>query len=513
MKNAGRTVIIITLCTLACRALGLISYQLYMSFFDAEATDIGVFVYALKFPDVIFTSVGAALGTVVVPMYSSMLAKNETGRADNFLHNIISLSGLMLVALVLLGLAAAPLFPMFSDYKNDFYKLGYAAFLLRVLMPAMLFFGASYIFQGMLQSRGRFLAPACVTLPTSAMVIIYMVFFAGRFGVTGLALTMLAGLSAQAFFLVPSVLKTGYRYRPSFDYKNGDMRTAARMTPPVLAGVSAYQVNMIFNVSMATYFGPTALLRINNAQYFALAATLSVVYSITAVYFPRLTAAWASGGEEEFKNNLSETMNTGLFFLIPLTAGFILLRYQLFDLVARWGSFGPDDVLLAGDFLALYSIGLIAMGLKEILDKGFYAQKNTKISAAVGFLIMGINVAFSLIFMKLIGAYALPLSYSVSCSAGVAVLLFMMKKKCGPFLGRVTPDSVKCAAAALMMSAVVLIVSYTLGLVFTSDGFAQRAVRLAVPAAAGAASYFAAAYVMRVGYCRKIFARGKGGGS
>ena len=510
MKNTGRTVVAVTALTLLCRALSLLGYQAYMSFYDAETTSIGIFVYALKFPDVIFTSVGTALTTVVVPMYSSMLAKNERARADMFLSNIISVSGLLLIALVIAGAVAAPVFPAFSGYSGDAGSYAYAVFCLRTLMPVMFFFGLSFIFQGMLQSNGRFFMPACVSLPTSVLTVAYIFFFGDRFGVTGLLFVMLAGLSLQAVFLVPSVIATGYRYRPSFGFKDPELVAAAKMTPPVLAGVSAYQINMVFNVSMATYFGATALLRLNNAQNLMLAAALSFVYSITAVYFPKLTASWASGDADAYRSGLSEAIVTALFFLLPLSAGFILLRYRIFDLLARWGSFGAEDVRLAGDFFGLYSLGMIAMGLKEILDRGFYAQKNTKISAAVGFLIMGANVAFSLILMRYAGAYALPVSFSASCTVGAAALILIMRKKCGAFFAGATGDAIKCAASAAVMCAAVALASYLTNRAFSlpeeNVTIAARTARLVVPAAVGACVYFAAAYLLRVRCCRRMFA-------
>jgi len=474
-----------------------------MSYFAAGGSNLHVFVYALRFPELIYVSAGATLTTVVVPLYSSLMAKNGRGRADVFLQNILNISGLLLIVLVAAGVLLAPVIPVLTGFRDTPAEYGYAVFYLRALMPVMFFFGISSVFQGMLQSNGRFTAAACVTLPTSLAIFIYIFLFGERFGVTGLMFATAIGLSLQAVFLVPSVIKTGFRHRFVFDYKDEGVATAARMTPPVLAGVSAYQLNTFFNATLATYFGATAMLRINNAQQFVFILTLSFVYSLTAVYFPKLTRLWAAGDTDGYIQCLAESTATALFFLIPLAVGFMTLRYEIFDLIARWGRFGAEDTRLTGDFTGLYALGVIAMGLKEIFDRGFYAQKNAKTSAAVGFMIMGVNVAFSLVFMRFIGAYALPLSYAVSCTAGVCALAFKMRKKCGGMPGRFLSDNLKCAAAALIMGAAVVMVSMLLKRAFIMEDLLSRIVRLMVPVSIGATVYFAAAYLLRVPYCVK----------
>ena len=505
MKDTGRTVLSITVITLLCRILTLISIQSYISFYGGGDIRLNIFMYALNIPNVIFTSVGAALIIVVVPLYASILSKDQK-KADDFLHKIISVAGLLLVALAAAGFLLAPVIPMLGAYRYEPENYKYAVFSLRVLMPVIFFFGLSNIFQGMLQTNGRFLAPAAVSLPTSLITICYIFFFGDRYGVTGLLFTTLAGLSLQVCVLIIPVIKTGYRYRPRFGFRDPEIVSAARMAVPVLIGVSAYQFNMIFNATMSTYFKAEALLIY--AQNLILVSVLSFIYSMTAVYFPRLARLWTSDDAPGYKFCLTEIINTALFFLIPLTVGFIALRYQVFDLLARWRNFGERDMLLSGDFMGLYAIGIIAMGLKEILDRGFYAQKNTRISAVAGFFIMGVNIVLSLILMNFIGVYALPLSYSISSCAGVAVLYIKMRKICGPFTG-IARDIFKCAAAAVIMGAVIIAQLYFLKRMdaYRYGEVITRAVRLFAPVLSGVIIYFAASYLMGVMYCKKLFVR------
>lgn len=168
------------------------------------------------------------------------------------------------------------------------------------------------------------------------------------------------------------------------------------MTLPVLIGVSAYQFNMFFNNTLvANYEGMVTLL--TYVQNITLYMVLAMVYSITAVIYPKLTESAAKGEMEEYKTTLRGVTKTIIVILLPITFGFIAVRFRLLDLIARWGKITDNDVKAAGKLLAMYSIGIVAIGLKEIYDRAFYAVKNTKIPAINGFIIMIVNVALCLI--------------------------------------------------------------------------------------------------------------------
>ncbi len=479
---------------LASRLLALISSSVYMSHFGADNVYLNIYSYAITIPNTIFTCLGTALSTVVIPIYASHVAKNNTLGAKKFADNIITLSVCLTAVLVLVGIAISPLIPYLTDYTEQ-NEYAFAVKALMIMMPVMFFYGLNFIFQGMLQSVGKYSMPAFVSVPGSLIVIAYVLTLADTFGVTGLLVATFIGLCLQALILIPPLYKSGYRYTPSLKLKDEDVVTAAKMTPPVLIGVSAYQINMFYNTSMIARFGMVSLL--TYVQNVVINMVLAFVNSVTAVLYPRLTISASLGKMEEYKETLREVISNVWTLLIPITFGLIAVRDELVNLILGWGKTGDDSVEAASALLLMYAFGVIGVGSKEILDRAFYALKNTLIPAVNGFVIMAINIVLSLVFMRFLGAYGIPLAYSVASVMGLCVLLIALKKKIGAYGKGLFLLVVKCVIAGAIMLAVVECAKSAV-LPHFSDSFAGKVLALGVPAAVGVAVYGIMIVILRV---------------
>ncbi len=500
-KNTSKTVIWVTVISLVARILTLVSYQMYMPVYGAKDISLNIYSYALNLPNVIFTCIGTLLTTVVIPVYSGLLAKEDKSKAKSFLDDILTVSGTFLIGLVGIGMLIAPFIVSFSAYGKVPAQFDYAVYATRILMPVMFFHGLCFIFQGILQSHGKFKLVAAVSIPTSLTTMIYMIFFGKRLGVDGLLIATLVGLCAQSLILLPAVLKTGYRYKPSFNLKSPEIRSCSKLIAPVLLGVSAYQINTLYNVTVASDFNVVTLMV--NVQGLLITSVLTIVYSATAVYYPRLTVHWALNNIDEFKKSLSEIISGLLFLLIPATFGFIAVRYSLFNLISRWGEVTWDDILLSGNMLALYALGIWALGLKEVFDRAFYAQKNAKVSGFVGLLIMVSNIVFSLSLLNVCGVFALPLAFSLSSSLGVSILIIFMYKKIGSLNCQLLKHIIKCTVSAAIMFLFVTLMQYLIQ-PFVNNSLPSRVLELGLPVLVGIAVYFIAVCLFKVKHGRDM---------
>lgn len=477
------------------RLLSLVSNQIYMSFFGLDSF-LNIYSYAITIPNTIFNCFGTALSTVFIPIYAGRLAKGEDKQAARFADNVITIATAFTAVLVVIGLALSPLLPKATSF-NSGEEYSFAVKALMIMMPVMLFYGLNYIFQGILQSRGKYGWPAFVSVPSSLVVIAYVFTLGDRYGVPGLLAATFLGLSLQALILIPPAIRAGFRYHPSFDLRDSDVRAAGKMTVPVLIGVSAYQFNMFFNTTMiANFDGMVTLL--NYAQNIVVYMVLAFVYSITAVIYPRLTASYTKGDMAEYKATLSTVLQSTTALLVPIMFGFITVREPLLQLIANYGKITADDIDRAAILLVAYAVGILGVGLKEILDRAFYAIQNTKLPAINGFIIMAVNITLSLTLTRFIGAYGIPFAYSAASLVGVGVLLVLLRGKIGAYAEGLGRTLIKCMLAALIMAAVVVFVNYGMTAALPSQSVSARLIKLAVPVFAGIVTYGAAVILLRV---------------
>lgn len=507
-KNLLGAVSGVMVIMIVSRLLSLLSTQVYMSYYGVSDIYLNIYSYAISVPNIIFTCIGTALSTVVIPIYVGHMATDNHKAAKRFADNIISIALLLTAVLVIVGMGISTVLPKLTDFAKTEETYSFAVMALMTVMPVMFFYALNYIFQGMLQAVGRYKLPAFVSVPSSLVVICYTLFLGGRFGVRGLLVATVIGLSLQAIILIPPLLKEGYKYKPSFEIKHPDIIKAGKMTVPVLLGVGAYQLNMLYNVTMIARFeGMVTLL--NYVQNLTLYMVLALIYSITAVIYPRLTESASKGNMTEYKETLSGILMSVCALLIPMTFGFIGVRESLLNLIAAWGNITPGDISRAAILLSAYAIGILGIGFKEILDRALYALGNTKVSAVVGVIIMAANITLSLLLMPHLGAYGIPLAYSVASITGMCVLLWAIKKKVGTFAKGFGTLLVKCTIAAAIMLVAVEALN---ALIPAADAIAMRAIRLFVPVGCGLLVYYVMAVILKITpvteFVRKILRRG-----
>ncbi len=503
MKNTGKAIFTITGITIFTKVLTFLAIMMYSTYFGADNTELKIYSYSLNMPNYIFTAIGTAITTIVIPIYSTLKARGENEKAKTFIDDALTISTAFVLILLLLSNVLIPLILNFTDYKNNLYEYNYAGNALRILLPIMIFNNVNFVFTGYLQSNQKFNLPAAVSITSSLAIIVYMLFFVEKFGVTGLIIATLIGFAMQPLILIPQVLKIGYRYKFSFNLKSPEIIKAAKLIPAILIGVSAYQLNMVYNNSLSTFFDTETLNYI--VQNIVIIPILAFVYSITAVYYPRLSVEWDAKNEKAFKESLSEVINLLSFFLIPATFGLFLLKFNIIDLTSNWKNFGENNIVIAANMLGLYSLSIIFMALKEVFDKAFYAQKLTKPSANAGLIIMAANIIITYILKGRLKAYCIPVGYTLSCMAGSMSLFISLKKKIGVISGEISINMLKCFISACIMGITVYLCSkMLLNFSFGTD-ILNRIIRLFVPIFFGVGVYFVSAYLLKIKQSVVIF--------
>jgi len=489
-RSENKSAADVAVISLAGRALTLLGRTMQLAIFGAAHPLLDAFSFALNVPHVLFTVVGTALNSVMIPVYSSLLAEERREEAKKFIDNIITISMVLISALVILGILAAPVISGLvagPGYEHS----EYLTFALRFLMPVMIFFGFSAIFQGLLQSNGVFRLPAFVTAPGGIIMIVYLIFLGDRFGVEGLLFATALGLLTQPLIMIPAMRKLGYRYKFSFDLKNTHIVSAAKLSVPVLISVSSYQVNFLFNNAMAVQFGTAAIM--GYSQMLVQVFMLTIVYAVISVYFPKLSALWTKADAEGYVENFRVALLYILFIVLPAAGGFLILRYEIMDFLLNWREhdYGGTNIAMAGNLLGLYSIGIIAISMKEAMDRAFYSRQDSKTPAFFGFFIMAVNIIFTLVLLPYLGLYSMPVAYCISAFAGVLGLSIRLNGRIRFVNSEFVINFVKIALAVAIM---IFAANLARGLQISQ----LRLVNLIVPAVAGVVAYFAAAFVLRV---------------
>jgi putative peptidoglycan lipid II flippase len=427
MKGIVRAVSVVLIITIISKIMSLASNQYYLTFYQLDRY-MDAFSYALALPNIVFNSIGTALTTIVIPIFAGYMAMNHKEKAFRFADNVMGVSVVITIALIGIGILLVPYLITITGF-SDGSTNEFAIFAARMLLPVMLFYCLHYIFQGILQSLGKFNMPALISIPYSITVILYVFFLGDRYGVKGLVIATLIGLSFQAFILIPSLMKSEYQYKPRLNFKDPDIKKAAKLMLPILLGTSAYQINMLFNITISAHFAEGSVAIVMLVQTLILNMVLSFVYSVTSVMYPKFTEFASKQEWSSFSTTVLSSLQYVIFLLLPATVIFIALGRDMIDLIYGWGNFTKDNVNVAGLITALYAGGTIGHAVKEIVDRAFYSMQNTRLPAINGVIIMIVNILATLLFIPFWGIYAVPTAYTISLVLGAIIIVMMLHVK------------------------------------------------------------------------------------
>ena len=97
--------------------------------------------------------------------------------------------------------------------------------------------------------------------------------------------------------------------------------------------------------------------------------------------------------------------------------------------------------------------------MRQALLQGFYSIQVTSIPVAINIIVLLLNIVFSFILVKIMGANGLGLAYSLAGVASMCMLTFMLRTKVGRLRGKEILASVlKCTIACIIMYLVIVLV-------------------------------------------------------
>ena len=128
-------------------------------------------------------------------------------------------------------------------------------------------------------------------------------------------------------------------------------------------------------------------------------------------------------------------MHQILFFVLPVSVLFIVLRIPIVRLVFGASRFDWAATVATGMTLSAFSISLFAQSLIHVLARGFYALYDTKTPVVIGIIAIIINTVLSIVFIQLykLPVWSLGLSTSIASFVNAGLLLVLLDKRLHAF--------------------------------------------------------------------------------
>ena len=497
-KNPVGAISLVMIITLAGKVLGLLRDRLLtVNYGSGMATN--AFLTASRIPRVFFDAVFAsAIAASFIPVFNDIYTKEGKEPAFKFSSNFISVIGLFTAVLSILGMVfTEPLATFFAD-GYDAETMALCVELTRILFPTVLFTGLAYSFVGILQSMGKFNIPALISVISNGIIIVYYFTLNGKFGIFGLAVAFLVGWFMQAAVQVPSLARLGYSYRPDFRILSPEMKKVFVLMLPVMVSTWVQPINLTINTKFGSHLfngsGVSAIELANNL-YTIIASVF--VLSVMNVIFPKLSKLNAENNTDSFKDTVSGTMHTTMYFIMPMTGGLMALSSQIVSFIYGGGEFDAFSINITSRALFYMTIGMAGYAASTVLSRAFFARQDGKTPLIAGVASIASNILLCILLVDKYDVAGLALAAAISGTVNAAILAIPLQKKGIGFVNKAfVIDFIKITVASAIMAVGVWFLGDILSNMFT--GKLGVLISICLPALAGVIVYIAITALLRL---------------
>jgi len=222
------------------------------------------------------------------------------------------------------------------------------------------------------------------------------------------------------------ILIGGWKYRKTKDVKKEESKFATLFFPSLL-GNSTAQIASFIDTSLASFLAAGSVSYLFYANRIFQLPFAIIALAITTALFPSIAKAIKNDNHTLAYKNLHKSFWLLSALLGLSVLGGILLSEPIVWLLFERGNFTITDTHNTADVLRMYMVGLIPFGLAKLFSLYLYAMHKHIKAAKIAAVSLIVNVIFSLILMKPMGAAGLALAGSI----GGAVQLILTVKEVG----------------------------------------------------------------------------------
>ncbi len=374
------------------QVLALFRDRILASAFGAGNT-LDLYYSAFRIPDVLFVTVASIVSiSVLIPFLIERFEKGEA-EAKEFIDTVFSFFFCFMIVAGIVAFVTAPyfmglLFPAFKS-SSSWPDL---ILLTRILLLSPVFLGFSNLLASITQIHRRFFIYAISPVVYNIGIIVGIVFFYPVFGLAGLGMGVALGAFLHFAIQVPFIVSQRMFPRFRLPIKWSFIKKIVFTSLPRTITVSSNELAELFLISFASFF-VSGSISVFNFSFNLQSVPFSIIgvsYSLAA--FPTLTRLFSSGHKSEFLKHMIDSVRHIIFWSIPITVLFIVLRAQIVRTILGAGRFDWNDTRLTAAALALFTISLLAQNLVALFVRSYYSQGKTKTPLLMNVLSAGLII-------------------------------------------------------------------------------------------------------------------------
>lgn len=405
--------------------------EIALSYYYGVSNISDAYLISLTIPTVVFGFITSSIVAGYVPIFTEILHKHGRKKAIEFTNSLMNITILINSFFVLFSMIFAKeiVFLFASGFDENTIEM--AAEFSRITVVSIYFVSLVSIFSGYLQVNNVHNVVAFLGVILNITTISFIIL--SKANILFLPLGFLVATFFQFTIMYIYSRRKKYKYKLTLDWKNEYLKRIGLLSIPIIIGGSVNQINTLVDRTLASHSSVGGISALNYANTLNLFVQGIFVVTIISVIYPKMSKEASINNFVQYKRYLRKAVILICYLVIPISFIFIFYSNSIISIIFQRGNFDENAVKLTSEILQMYSIGIFAFGIREMLVRAFYSIQNTRTPMVNGVWGMLSNVLFSFTFEFFLGVKGLALGTSLAAIVMVLTLSISLHKKIGDY--------------------------------------------------------------------------------
>lgn len=463
----GYTAFLLMVINILSKILGFFR-EILLSYFYGTGEIATAFQISLLVPYTILGFVMSGISINFIPTYTSLEKREGKATSEKFTSNILNIIFIIsLIATVLAYIFARQIVFLFAmGYSGEIFELSVT--FTRITILGMFAQLLNSILKGYLNIKGNFVVPGSTGFIYNIVIIIFLII---SYKINPILAPI--GVAIATIFqyipYIPAIRSTGYKHKFIVNFKDENIKRMLVLALPIIFGVAVNQINQLIDKNLASFISVRGISVLSYSVKLNEFVWGILVVSIVTSIFPTLSKL-AIESKQKFKVQIAKTLSTIIYLVTPACVGILIFSKEIVTLIFKRGKFDENDVILVSGVLFYYAIGLIGLGIRDVLSNAFYALKMTRIPLINSVEMVIINVIMSIILSRFMGLNGLALGSSIATIFGAVNLYIKLEKQIGKIKSKaIVNNGIKVLISVISMAIISKLIFILLNIKLSSN--------------------------------------------
>ncbi|GAA4980853.1 murein biosynthesis integral membrane protein MurJ [Actinopolymorpha pittospori] len=299
----------------------------------------------------------------------------------------------------------------------------------RIVLVATIFVSGTNLLAGAAQAHDRFFWAGIQGVPFNLVMIAMITFFGATWGVEVLAIGFVVGSAVRFLFQLPAVHGIGMRLRPSFRIRDPGFVEMVRMVPPLLVGSAIANVNTMVDRAVGSAQGEGTISSLSYGWRVVTLAEVVLVTTFATTLFPAFSVLGRPERRRELRAATGRVLGVVLVVMAPVVVVLAVTAKPIVLFLFGRGNFDAQAVRLTALAVAVYSVALIGLAVREVVARACLAVGDSRVPVLTAFGAMAVNVIGDLTIGVRFGVAGLAASTSTSVCLASLVLTVLAARR------------------------------------------------------------------------------------